>query len=130
MSLRGKHLKGKRVLIVEDEILIALNLEIEVAALGGEAVRTASLDAALDVIATTHLDGAVVDIRLSGQPTFLVADALAARRVPFVFETATEHREAPARHANVPWLGKPFRPSAFRRALVDAMRQTERNGWA
>ena len=122
MSLKIKHLKGKRVLIVEDEVLVALNLEIEVDALGGEAVRTDSLHAALDIIATTHLDGAVVDVKLHGQRTFLVADALAARHVPFLFETAMEHREAPARHAAVPWLEKPFGPNAFRRALMSAMR--------
>jgi DNA-binding response OmpR family regulator len=121
-------LKGKRVLIVEDEYLIAAFLENEVVAMGGEAVRTASLDAALDVIATMHLDGAMVDITLSGQPTFLVADALAARHIPFVFETATERHGAPARHADVPWLGKPFKPDAVGRALVDLMRRTETKG--
>jgi CheY-like chemotaxis protein len=122
-------LKGKRILIVEDEAVIALGLEGEVGALGGEIVRADSVDSALDIIASTELDGATVDLRLrDGQRNFLVADALAARQVPFVFATGMGHREAPARHAAVPWLQKPFSPAAVSRALMGVVRQVEGDG--
>jgi hypothetical protein len=67
-------LRGKRVLIVEDEYLIAISLASEVAALGGKVVEMVqSFDAALDIIATADLDGAIADIAptgygLSGSP--------------------------------------------------------------
>ncbi len=115
-------LNGKRILIVEDENLIVLSLDSEITEAGGEVVATAgSVDAALDLIATADLDGAIVDIKLRGQRTFLVADALAARRIPFVFTTAMSRHECPARFADVPWLEKPFLPSAIIGALSDVM---------
>jgi CheY-like chemotaxis protein len=101
-------LRGKRVLIVEDEYLIAINLASEVAASGGMVVEMVqSIDAALDIIATADLDGAIVDIDLMGQQTFRVADA-------------------PARHANILWLGKPWAPGAVGHALAGAMRVATR----
>jgi hypothetical protein len=68
-----------------------------------------------------EIDGATVDLKLKGKRTFAVADALAARHVPFVFVTALIHHDAPARYANVPWLEKPFSPQAVCRALEDEM---------
>jgi len=118
-------LDGKRVLIVEDEFLIALDLADEFAAEGANVVRTAtSVDDALDIIANTYLDGAVIDVKLTGQagPDFQVADALADHQVPFIFQTGARPREVPARHANVPWLEKPFAPNAVCRALESVMR--------
>jgi len=102
-------LHGERILIVEDETLIALSLASEITELGGNVVgKVMSVDSALDIIATTDLDGAILDVNLGGQRAFLVADALAARHVPFVFATATSREDIPARHANVPWFEKPY----------------------
>src|SRR5262249_50661970 len=102
-------LGGKRVLIVEDEAFIAADLAMQVEAAGGKVAGTvATVDAALDFIASRELDGATLDITLSGERSFQVADALAARHIPFVFATALTHRDAPARFRNVPWLEKPF----------------------
>ena len=114
--LRGKNvgqaatLDGKCILIAEDENLIAMDLAEEVAESGGKVVGpVGSVDAALDIVATTPLDGAILDLRLRGQTAFRVADALAARDIPFVFETAyMKAGEAPARHAHVPCIEKPF----------------------
>ena len=116
-------LDGKRILIVEDEAIIAADLAMEVEAAGGMIVRTVgSVDAALDFIASTEFDGATVDIRLMEQRSFEVADALTARHIPFVFATALAHRNAPARFADVPWLTKPSRIGAVCRALEGVIR--------
>jgi DNA-binding response OmpR family regulator len=70
-------LAGRRVLIVEDERAIAENLSFEIAAEGGKVVGPlATVNAALDVIANTVLDGAVLDLNLTGEMAFPVADAL------------------------------------------------------
>ncbi len=102
-------LLGKSILIVEDESDIAVELDAALSALGVKVVGPVqTVDSALDTIAITPLDGAIVDLRLMGQRTFRIADALAARQVPFVFATAMSIDEAPARYAGVPWLEKPY----------------------
>jgi CheY-like chemotaxis protein len=116
---------GKRILIAEDEYLIALALASEVAASGARVVGpVGGVDAALNIINTVDLDGAILDIDLKGQPTFLVTDALAARHIPFVFGTGYIRAcDAPARHAQVPCLQKPFAPGVVCRALEGVMRK-------
>jgi CheY-like chemotaxis protein len=112
-------LDGKRILIVEDESLVAISLEYEIAGLGAEVVGTAgTVDVALAIIATTDLDGAVVDVKLKGRTAFAIADALADRHIPFVFTTGARPRDFPARHAGVPWLQKPFLPGSVGDALA------------
>jgi DNA-binding NtrC family response regulator len=81
-----------------------------------------SVDDALYIIGTADVDGAVVDVWLRGERTFQVADALAARHIPFAFVTGMSHEDAPARYANVPWLEKPFAAGTVRRALEGVMR--------
>jgi hypothetical protein len=80
-----------------------------------------SVDVALDTIATTDVDGAIVDLNLGGQTAFLVADVLTARHVPFVFATATSARDIPARYADVPHVEKPFLLRAVWRTLERTM---------
>ena len=123
-------LDGKCILIAEDENLIAMDLAQEVAASGGKVVGpVGSVDDALDIVATTPLDGAILDLKLRGQTAFPVADALAARHIPFIFETAyMRPGEAPARHAHVPCIEKPFMLSFVRNALERVMKCREA-GW-
>jgi CheY-like chemotaxis protein len=122
-------LDGKCILIAEDESLIAMDLAEEVAASGGKVVGpVGSVDDALDIVATTPLDGAILDLKLRDRTAFQVADALAARHIPFVFETAyMKAGEAPARHAHVPCIEKPFIRSFVRNALERVMYREE--GW-
>jgi PAS domain S-box-containing protein len=112
-------LAGRRVLIVEDERAIAENLSFEIAAEGGKVVGPlATVNAALDVIANTVLDGAVLDLNLTGEMAFPVADALAARHIPFVIMTGFNARAVvPARHAGVSCLQKPVTPYIICREL-------------
>jgi CheY-like chemotaxis protein len=116
-------LEGKRVLIVEDDNIIAMDLAYDVGASGAKVVGTVgSVDAALAVIASTDLDGVVLDINLRGRTGFLVADTLAARRIPFVFATGyMKSCEVLTRHYNAPCLEKPFSRGALWYALEDVM---------
>jgi PAS domain S-box-containing protein len=112
-------LAGRRVLIVEDERAIAENLAFEIAAEGGKVVGpVATVNAALDVIANTGLDGAILDLNLTGEMAFPVADALAARHISFVIMTAFNAQAVvPARHASVSCLQKPVTPYIICREL-------------
>jgi CheY-like chemotaxis protein len=114
-------LGGKRVLIVEDERVIAENIAFEITSEGGEVVGpVTTAHAALDAIESMELDGATVDIELRGQMTFSVADVLAARDIPFLFVTAYA-QHVPSRHANVRRLQKPVTPFIICRALEGVM---------
>ena len=83
-----KLLSGRRVLVVEDEMLVLLMTEGMLADLGCESVTAAAtVDQALALIDAQIFDAAILDMDLGGNKSHAVADALAARGVPFVFAT-------------------------------------------
>src|SRR5258706_13818072 len=115
-------LAGKRVLRVEDEQLLAELLADAMAAEGAEVIEpVATVNAALDVIANTPLDGVTLDLKLAGEMTFRVADVLAVRNIPFVFLTGYGAADVPARHANITRVEKPVAPGVVCRALEAAI---------
>jgi CheY-like chemotaxis protein len=103
-------LLGRRVLIVEDDAIISMLLEDMLADFGCEVVGTARrVEEALGVIgATTAIDAAVLDVNLHGTRSDLVADALAACGIPFVFLTGYGGNGIIDAHRDRPVLQKPF----------------------
>jgi DNA-binding response OmpR family regulator len=113
-----QRLAGKRILIVEDEQMLIDYLADGMVAEGAEVIEpVATVNAALDVIANTPVDGVTLDLKLAGEMTFQVADALAARKIPFVFLTGYGAADVPARHANVTRVEKAVAPGVVCRAL-------------
>ena len=111
-------LASKCILIVEDEIIVALDLADKITADGAEAVGPVStVNAALDVIANTELDGVILDVKLRGEMSFPVADVLADRHIPFVFMTALDASDIPSRHENVRRVQKPVSTDVICRGL-------------
>lgn len=112
-------LRGRRVLVVEDEIFVAMMLEGMLDELGCEVVGpVAGVAQALAIIhAAGPIDAAVLDVNLNGQKSYPVADALAARGVPFVFSTGYRKEALSNGHGGVPVLQKPFRLSELGGAL-------------
>jgi len=102
-------LKSRRVLVVEDEAVEALMLEELLIQAGcvviGPAVTTES---ALSLIGREAIDCAVLDVKLVDGEAFPVADALAARGVPFLFATAYEADALGASYAAVPRVEKVY----------------------
>lgn len=119
-------LKGLRVLILEDEILIALDLEQLFRDLGVEEVIVArNLD---DVAADAGFDVAVLDIMLAGRSTVEFASVLFSRGVPFVFATGrSDAAQLLADLPGVPIVDKPFSNEALIRAVTEAMK-SDRDG--
>jgi CheY-like chemotaxis protein len=112
-------LQGRRVLIVEDEYLIAADLAYELEKLGVEIVGpVASVAEALQLIENDTPDGAVIDINLRGEKGYPVADALAHRRVPFVFATGYDRATMPRAYAARPRCEKPVNPAALAEMLA------------
>ncbi|MFL5281472.1 MAG: response regulator [Rhodopila sp.] len=104
-------MSAKRLLLVEDEALIALFTEETLTDAGYEVVGPAHrLEAALDLAAREALDGAVLDVNLEGVAVWPAAALLRERGVPFIFLTGFGAcLAAPANLQDVPCVGKPFK---------------------
>jgi DNA-binding NtrC family response regulator len=106
---RNAVLRGKRILVVEDEPFIALELEEMVVELGGMlAGSVAQIEEALVLIDAGSVDAAVLDVNLGMQKVDPVADALAARGCPFVFTTGYGRVGVPGAHHDRALVEKPF----------------------
>jgi len=105
----GSRERAFAVLIVEDQALIALNIEDVVRRIGSGAVGCAArVSDALTLIETTPWDAALLDIRLAqGETVYPVAERLRAKAIPFAFVTAWDGDIDP-RYCDVPVLRKPF----------------------
>ena len=111
-----------RLLIIEDEALVAMLVEDELAAAGATVLGTASsVEEALYRIelacANGGLDACLLDMNLGGRSALPVADQLARRAVPFVFMTGYGDDPGQGRHAGVPTVHKPFDPQNLLRVL-------------
>jgi CheY-like chemotaxis protein len=110
-----------RILVVEDEMLVAMAVEGLLEDLGCEIAATCGhLDEALRAAAGEPLDFAILDVNLEGKRSYAVADALRARGVPFVFATGYGREAMDAAYAGQPTLAKPFMPADLERALKQA----------
>ena len=104
-----KLLSGRRVLVVEDEMMVLMMIEDMLADLGCESVTAAAtVDQALALIDAQAFDAAMLDMNLNDNKTHAVADALAARGVPFVFSTGYSARDVREGYRDRPLLKKPF----------------------
>jgi CheY-like chemotaxis protein len=114
-----------RVLLVEDEHIVAAALSRGLRVCGAEVIGPAATVAnALALIeATPAIDGALVDINLRGVQAYDVVDALIARRVPTVLTTGYETSDVPSRYRDVPVLQKPFDPAEALAALFPSHQQ-------
>lgn len=113
---------GKKVLIVEDEMLVAMNLEDLLIELGADVVGPAMrIETALELARTAAIDVAVLDINLHGGRSYPVAELLCDRGIPFIFATGYGHAEDQERFARVLTLAKPYRPTELADALEAAI---------
>lgn len=102
-------LAGKRVLLVEDEYIVAAMAEDMLAGLGAEVVGPASsLSRGLILAETEPLDAAVLDINIQGRTVDPVADVLSRRDIPFIFATGYGRPGLRGRSQQAPLLDKPY----------------------
>lgn len=112
---------GRRVLVVEDECLIAMDL---CHVLGGRGATilgpVPTLQDAMQLLDSSGvIDAAILDVNLNGESVFPLAEALSARRVPYIFTTGYDKLGVPERYRSVPMCGKPFHIET----VVDVVRQ-------
>ncbi len=117
---RPPSLRGRRVLVVEDEYLLAEDLRHGLERVGAEVLGPVpSVARALTLLAAgAPPDAAILDVNLGGEMAFPVAEALQALGVPFVFATGYDVAALPRAYAQVPRCEKPFDVESCLRALL------------
>jgi CheY-like chemotaxis protein len=112
---------AKRILIVEDEIQVALHLEDVLVELGHRVVGPCSrIQIAIEMARTEDIDFAVLDINVAGAPSFPVVDILRQRRIPFVFASGYGNEGLTDGYRDETVLHKPFESRELRRSIATA----------
>lgn len=121
-SEHSDHSSGLRVLLVEDENLIALLLEDMLADLGHTVIGpVARLNKALEIAQREAFDVAILDVNINGGDTYPIAEAIAARDIPFVFSTGYGKNSLGAPYRDRPILQKPFRQVDLQKLLAEVL---------
>jgi CheY-like chemotaxis protein len=109
-----KPLSDRRILVVEDETLIAMVMVDFLRDQGAWVIGPVStVDSAMDAIASSSkIDGAFLDINLNGEASYFVADLLSERGIPFIFVTGYRENDIPARYKAIKRCEKPKGPEA------------------
>jgi CheY-like chemotaxis protein len=104
-----KLLSGRSVLVIEDEMLILMMIEDMLADLGCESISVASkIGQAITLIDGQVFDAAMLDLNLNGMESYPIADALAARDVPYFFSTGNSLNNVKEGYRDQDVLKKPF----------------------
>jgi DNA-binding response OmpR family regulator len=113
-----------RVLIVEDEPMIALNLEDLLVEAGFEVAAVAGkLEKALKLIENGACDAAVVDANLAGVSASPIASALAARGLPFIVVSGYSPEQLHDAFSGALFIRKPYRPAELIQAINSVVLQ-------
>jgi CheY-like chemotaxis protein len=120
--LSKRELSNRKVLVVEDEMMIAMLIEDMLDEFGCKLVGPATnVPRALDLIGKEQVEIAVLDLNLDGQDTYAIADALQQKNVPFIFATGYGLTGLRPEYGDRPVLQKPFQTKDLEVALVDAL---------
>lgn len=112
--------QGRRILVLEDDYWIVLDLVRELTENGAEVVGPfGNIDQALAALEQgTRLDGAILDVNVQGLEAFGIADILLGRDIPVVFATGYAVSDIPATYSGVPVFQKPVNVAAITSALL------------
>lgn len=113
-------LTGRRVLVVEDNFFIAEDMRRDLERAGADVIGPAgSVQDALDLLVeNSGCDGAVLDVDLSGETSYPVADELAARDIRYIFTTGCNAARIPPRYAAITRCEKPVEMRKLIAALM------------
>ncbi|GEP03842.1 response regulator [Methylobacterium oxalidis] len=116
------NLAGRRVLVVEDEYFIAMDMEHSLREAGADVVGPVpDAEQALALIEAAPLDAAVLDVNLRGQAVYAVADRLRDRGVPYLFATGEVQIADHSDYRSRPKLEKPILDTELVRAVGKLM---------
>jgi DNA-binding response OmpR family regulator len=126
-ALSDPALEGRRGLVVEDEMLVAMTIKDSLVDAGCTVIGpTGRLEQAISLAHAEALDFALLDINLNGKWIFPLADLLAGLRVPFAFLTGYVGFDLPPRFAGAPRLEKPFHAADILRLVNQLLESAKR----
>ena len=115
----GAGFAGKRILVVEDEMIVAMLIEDILMDNGAIVVGPAArVNKALDLLGSETVDAALLDVNLAGENTMPVAQELRRRGIPFAFATGYGAAGLPDGFATQPLLQKPFQERDLQEVLA------------
>ena len=115
-------LAGVQVLVIEDEMMVAMLLEDMLSDIGCTPVGPArTVKSALKLIERAEFDIAILDVNLNGDETYPIAEALTARAMPFVFASGYSAGGLRKEYRSSFFLQKPFQQNELERALASAL---------
>ena len=122
-QLAASALRDRRILVVEDEFFIAMDLEIALQAAQAIVLGpAAAVQAGLDLVAREpEISAAILDVNVRNVMVFPVADALLERSVPFLFATGERPDTIPRRFTGVKVYQKPVAAADLVRRVVDLL---------
>jgi CheY-like chemotaxis protein len=113
--------KGLRLLVLEDEMMVLILVEDMLVELGCTVIGPASgVAAALQLVADEEIEAALLDVNLGhGEHGYTVADELVTRGIPFAFVTGYGAESLPEFYRGRPTLQKPFHMAGLRRVVTE-----------
>jgi CheY-like chemotaxis protein len=118
MAIETKSAMGRRVLVVEDELMIRMLLDGMLTDLGHTiAAEAGGIEEAIALAKAAEFDLAILDVNLNGQPITPVVEILIQRGLPFVFATGYGARGVPEAYRANPTLQKPFQSETLAQAI-------------
>ena len=123
MIIAAGILTGRRILVVEDQFVIAMDLERVLRLAGGEVIGpVARLKPAMVLAQNEQFDFAVLDVNLFGEKVFPVADILELRAIPFLLTTGYGESAVPEGRQGWRVMGKPYDPDKVRDQIIATLR--------
>jgi CheY-like chemotaxis protein len=115
-------LTGRRILVVEDEMLVLMNIELALTDLGCSTIlAAATVSQALALLSQHDVDIAIIDVNLAGENSYPVADVLSKRGIPFAFSTGcADHGDRTDLDCR-PVLRKPYVSARFKAVLLQLL---------
>ena len=131
-SNRTKPLNGLRLLVVEDQFFVAMEVTDLISSLGAEVVGPyGRLNQALDAVQRQAVDGGVLDVKLDSEKSYPVVDILMDSGRPVLLVTGGDTEGMPEKYRVLPCLLKPFDPIRFQKMAGEVFRRqnpTQGNG--
>jgi two-component SAPR family response regulator len=110
-------MKMLNILIVEDETLVAMDLEMMISKIVPAAIVIEASVAAIKKVLHEALDFAFLDVDVTNGKTFEIAEILERQHVPFVFISGSGQDQLPFELRSAPFIPKPFYPAQIESAL-------------
>lgn len=116
-----------RILIVEDEFLVGLQLEEDLRAAGCSILGPFNrLEVAIEAARREQFDLAILDVNVNGNMVYPLADELLAGGIPFIFMSGYLATDLPPRFRSTPQISKPYDPATLLNQIRAAVRAADR----